>query len=180
MTSWGTSYFENKQAAVKYYTPYHYSETAAAVERKLADGEIHIGMPKPKLGERVYLNHQEGRYFIEDPGYVAMLKAEGYQVWMREKAIGPTQYCFVTDGTRIAYVQWSDHQPRVSTVHYPNKTTGTGFGFADEITPQTIRGAMDCVTPGWASGRDAATVRKYKDWNEYRNANNFNMQLVEV
>ena len=181
-TTYGTSHFESKEAAVRYYAPYHYSDTAKAVERKLEEGEIHIGPPTAKPGERVYLNHQEGRYFIEDPGYVAMLKAEGWQVWMRNDSITkrPAQYCFVTDGTHIAYVQWSDLRPGVSTVHLPNKTTGTGFQYSEEITPQMVREAMQCVAPGWADGKDRASVRKYKDWDEYLHANSFNEGLFQV
>ena len=179
---YGTSHFESKQAAVKYYAPYHHADAAKAVERKIAEGEIHIGPPTPKPGENVYLNRREGRYFIEDPGYVTMLKAEGWQVWMRNDPIAkhPGQYCFVTDGTHIAYAQWSDHRPGVSTVHLPNKTTGTGFQFAETITPDTVCKAMNCVAPAWASDKDRASVRKYTDWNEYLHANSFNEGLFQV
>ncbi|OYV38946.1 MAG: hypothetical protein B7Z80_08705 [Rhodospirillales bacterium 20-64-7] len=63
---WGTSHFESKDAAISYYRPYGYSNTAQAVERKLADGEIHIGKPEAKPGQTVTLNREEGRYFIEE------------------------------------------------------------------------------------------------------------------
>ena len=38
----GTSYFINRQSAIKYYKEYHYQTTKDAVDRKLKDGEIHI------------------------------------------------------------------------------------------------------------------------------------------
>lgn len=179
---YGTSHFESKQAAVKYYSPYHYADVVDAVDRKIAEGEIHIGAPTVKPGEHLYLNHREGRYFIEDPGYVTMLKAEGWQVWMRNDSATkrPAQYCFVTDGTHIAYVQWGDsYQTKVSTVHKPNKQSGTGFGIAEEITPKTVREAMICIAPSWAS-RDLHSVRKYANWNEYHHANSFNEELFQV
>lgn len=65
MTHYGTSHFVSKQAAVRYYRPYGYDEPTKAVERKIAEGEISIGAPVPKVGESVYLNAEEGRYFIE-------------------------------------------------------------------------------------------------------------------
>ena len=63
---WGTSHFESKAAAVRYYQPYHYGDTTAAVERKLEEGEIHISLPAAKPGQTVTLNREEGRYFIEE------------------------------------------------------------------------------------------------------------------
>jgi len=39
----GTSYFINLQAAYRYYAPY--GDSRAAVDRKIAEGQIHIGRP---------------------------------------------------------------------------------------------------------------------------------------
>ena len=61
----GTPYFESRLDALEYYKPYGYENLREAVADKLASGEIHIGKPKAKPGERVFLNVQEGRYFIE-------------------------------------------------------------------------------------------------------------------
>ena len=63
-TRWGTSHFESRAAAIRYYRPYGY--TAASVERKIVEGEIHIGPPEAKPGQTVTLNREEGRYFIEE------------------------------------------------------------------------------------------------------------------
>ncbi len=106
---------------------------------------------------------------------VKMLKDAGLQVWMRKPE---DEYCFVTDGTRIAYVQWSDYRTSVSTVHMPNKYTGTGFGMFDEITPENVRRAMVTVAPAWA--RDVQSVKKYKNWASYHSADSWNSGLVEV
>ncbi len=65
MTSYGTNHFASRTAAERYYAAYGYDDIASAVTRKLAEGEIHIGAPACKPGERAILNSREGRYFIE-------------------------------------------------------------------------------------------------------------------
>lgn len=109
-------------------------------------------------------------------GYVEMMKAEGWKVYTRDRA----EYCYCTDGTNIAYVQWSNLGDRVTTVHKPNRTTGTGFSIAETITPQTIRTALQMFAPNWADSKDRRSVRKYKDWEEFHHADSFNAQLREV
>lgn len=109
-------------------------------------------------------------------GYIEMMKAEGWKVYKRGKG----EYCFVTDGTRIAYVQWSHSEPKVSTVHKPNHTTGTGFSFAESITPEIISRAMSCIAPSWAKNSEIESVKKYRDWNEFHNENSWNQGLKEV
>jgi hypothetical protein len=61
----GTSYFVSKQAAIRYYQPAEYPVAAEAVEDKLARGEIHIGKPDLKPGQRLTII-DGGRYAIED------------------------------------------------------------------------------------------------------------------
>jgi len=113
--------------------------------------------------------------------YIEMMKAQGWKVYKRTpEGIFKCEYCYCTDGTNIAYVQWSDGRPQVSTVHLPNKQTGTGFQFADSITPDSVRKAMDCVAPSWASNKDRASVHKWKNWEEFHKANSFNAELTEV
>lgn len=60
-----TSHFVSKQAAIRYYSLYGYDETTNTVERKIADGEIHVGVPSLKANQTVYLD-ADGRYFIEE------------------------------------------------------------------------------------------------------------------
>jgi hypothetical protein len=57
----GTAHFVSKAAAVRYYREYGFS--AADVERKLADGEIGIGMPSTKPDEELFV--REGRYHLQ-------------------------------------------------------------------------------------------------------------------
>ena len=109
--------------------------------------------------------------------YIEMMKTEGFRVFIRKEK---SEYCYCTDGTSICYVQWSDGRPQVSTVHYPNKHTGTGFQFADRITPATLRDTMKTIAPSWARSGDFESVRKYKNWNDFHKSNSFNSELKEV
>ena len=66
---YGTSHFRSIFDARNYYKGYgygDYQETRKAVQYKLDNGEIHIGKPELKEGQKLLLNAKEGRYFIED------------------------------------------------------------------------------------------------------------------
>jgi hypothetical protein len=58
----GTCHFVSNTAARDYYRPY--GETAATVARKIADGEIKIGPPATKPGERLGTTDGGCRYTI--------------------------------------------------------------------------------------------------------------------
>jgi hypothetical protein len=76
---YGTSHFISREAAEKYYTPYGYDDVKKTVERKLAEGEIHIGEPAPREGWRVSIIPDEGRYEM----------IEGAPVMTREEHMAP-------------------------------------------------------------------------------------------
>jgi hypothetical protein len=59
----GTCHFVNRPAALRYYTDYRYDNVVRAVDRKLREGEIHLGPPEVKKGERLFVN-DEGRYCV--------------------------------------------------------------------------------------------------------------------
>ena len=61
----GTCWFISKTAAIKYYEPYGYDNTAEAVERKLAEGEIHIGTPELKENQ-IGIFDKDGRFEIHE------------------------------------------------------------------------------------------------------------------
>jgi len=66
--TWGTSHFVSKAAAIAYYLPYEGNHAVvAAVNRKLAAGEIHIGPPTLKPGDRLTIVDAGTRYAIEAP-----------------------------------------------------------------------------------------------------------------
>lgn len=99
--------------------------------------------------------------------YIALIKSCGYRVFA---PVGDTaSYVYYTDGRRIGYAQWSGLVNSVSTVHIPNKQTGTGFRVAEEITPETLAEGF-ALAPHWAYGRDVATVKKFKDWAAFAKA----------
>ncbi len=60
----GTSYFVSLSAAVRYYKPY--GTDKANVEQKIAEGEIHIGKPPVKPGEKLFKIDDGTRYAIEN------------------------------------------------------------------------------------------------------------------
>lgn len=111
--------------------------------------------------------------------YIQLIKDAGYRVFVRPHGRGYS-YCFFTDGKRIGYAQWSNNRTQLSSVHRPNRTTGTGFEVADSINPQTLAVTLDCVAPHWASGRDRDSVQKYKSMDAYLRESAWNSELVEV
>lgn len=67
MIKTGTSHFKSREAAMRYYRDYGYKDLGHAVDRKLADGEIHLGPPALKSDgtERFILIDGGLRYAIE-------------------------------------------------------------------------------------------------------------------
>lgn len=63
MTRVGTAHFVTLAHAVAYYRPYGFDRSD--VQRKLAEGEIFIGPPVLKAGERLVLTDNGQRYAIE-------------------------------------------------------------------------------------------------------------------
>lgn len=64
-TTWGTSYFVSRAAAIRYYKDYE-DDPKAAVERKLRAGEIHIGVPHLKANETLLRIDGGKRYAIRE------------------------------------------------------------------------------------------------------------------
>ena len=62
-TTRGTAHFTSEAAAIRYYKPYGFNK--ADVRRKLVAGEIHTGRPTVSEEETVWVNKDEGRYFIQ-------------------------------------------------------------------------------------------------------------------
>lgn len=68
MTRFGTSHFVSMDKAIEYYNPYaaSYADVVKLVERQLAEGEIHLGLPEVKAGQRVVVIDEGTRYAIEE------------------------------------------------------------------------------------------------------------------
>jgi hypothetical protein len=60
----GTSYFMNRQMAIKYYSQYSYEDVETEVDRKLREGEIHLGPPLIPSGHKLRQD-DDGRYYTE-------------------------------------------------------------------------------------------------------------------
>jgi hypothetical protein len=67
MTTFGTSHFVSRRAAIAYYRSQGYCDAAAAVDDNIKTGAITIGPPTAKADERVWVNHEEGRYMKSVP-----------------------------------------------------------------------------------------------------------------
>lgn len=68
MTRIGTAYFVSKASAILYYSDYELTAIDAidTVNRKLAEGSIHIGKPPARPGDRVVIIDNGTRYAIEE------------------------------------------------------------------------------------------------------------------
>jgi hypothetical protein len=61
----GTAYFVSTELAAQYYRDYDGLDGYETVRNKLDDGEIHIGKPPIKSGERIVIIDNGTRYAIE-------------------------------------------------------------------------------------------------------------------
>ena len=66
MTRTGTNHFVNRSAAIQYYKAYEGKYAEEAVARKIDGGEIQIGEPALKAGQKLLIDKEEGRYIIEE------------------------------------------------------------------------------------------------------------------
>lgn len=63
---YGTTHFDSLRAAIAYYRPYGYEDVKATVNRKIAEGEIYIGVkPTLKPGQRFQWG-RDGRGMITE------------------------------------------------------------------------------------------------------------------
>lgn len=89
------------------------------------------------------------------------LKEKGYEVYGPEKL---STYVYFTDGKRIGYVQYNNvGGTKYTTVHMPNKYTGTGFQAED------AEGAL-AFAPHWASPSDRNSVIKFQNFETFKRA----------
>lgn len=97
-------------------------------------------------------------------GFITVLKQNGFRVFAPEDRL----YCFFVLGNDIGYVECGAFGFNFSTVHKPNRSTGTGFSVARDCSPSLDK-ARECFifAPAWASRRDQTSVIKYRNWAEY-------------
>lgn len=106
--------------------------------------------------------------------YLDFILSQGYRVFTRPNA----EYCFYTDGSKIGYAQWSGIVHQTGSVHKPHSYVGTGYVVAEEITKETLQAALTLHCPHW-DAHNADNAKKYKDWDDFHNKNDWNRQLVE-
>lgn len=105
-------------------------------------------------------------------------KATGFKVYMRDPS---DTWLYFTDGVQIGYLQCGLAGYELSTCHRPNRNTGGGFRVANDIGKidrATLERAF-ITAPAWATRHDVETVKKWKDWEEFQNANQWNRGLEE-
>lgn len=104
--------------------------------------------------------------------FVARLKEYGFAVYVPADRDRRYQYGWYVapDGVDFAYFQVNmDGACSCSSVHIPNKTTGTGFRILESMPRSTPEArAAFCVAPEWASARDRESVHKYKSFDVFR------------
>lgn len=100
--------------------------------------------------------------------FIEELKANGFTVYAPKKI---TTYCNFVKEDQIGYVERGDFGFNFGTVHKPCPECGTGYSIHREIACPTVEMAQDCfmVAPRWASREDVKAVKKYRNWEEYKN-----------
>jgi hypothetical protein len=116
------------------------------------------------------------------PETIKAVHGAGFDLYMSEDPRWAS-YGFFTDGTRIGYIQEGGFEGvTLSTVHVPNRQTGTGFGMgSSEGCDRAALETAFCNAPGWASNTDRASVTKYANFEAFLAARpSFSGKLVKV
>lgn len=114
-----------------------------------------------------------------DKAVIAKVQNFGFDVYMRNES---DTYLLFTDGARIGYLQDDRFGFYITTVHTPNTNTGTGFQMirhAGNFSKEDLESGFSHA-PAWASNDAISSVKKYKNIEEYRNANTFNQEYKLV
>lgn len=94
--------------------------------------------------------------------YADLLTRSGLAVYYPEN---PTAYFWFSDGINIGYVQIERQGFSFSTVHLPNKQSGTGFLSSKWVSVPTKWEALEAFhKPSWASQMPCV---KYRDWSQF-------------
>ncbi len=97
----------------------------------------------------------------------------GLKVYTKKDSAGLISWLYVTDEKNISSVSAERWGVTVSTIHKPNRTTGTGYSLhgynnpKEFLTIEEIKaGFIFC--PNWAKTGDRASVKKYKSFDEFK------------
>ena len=111
---------------------------------------------------------------------IKLVQDAGFKVYMRKPE---DSWLYYTADARIGYLQNSRMEgPKLSTVHIPNRVTGSGFalGVQDDLDLHALISGL-AHSPHWASSSEMNSVKKYEDWDAFVASSPFNKdyQLVE-
>jgi len=86
--------------------------------------------------------------------------------------INECNFFFISDGKDIVLlepVKYSENRYRVSSVHIPDRTVGTGYILAEnaELTADTVENFLHVLLPNWADRSDLQHIKKYKDLDAF-------------
>lgn len=108
------------------------------------------------------------------------IEAAGFTAYMRNRT---DSWCLYTDGQRIAMLQRAFLAGyTISTVHKPNRTTGTGwqmFRGTFDLTPDNLAAGFK-DHPGGATTAERASIHKYAGIDDYRAESRFNADYAPV
>lgn len=110
-----------------------------------------------------------------DAHVIAKVQSFGFQVYMRD--LDKDSWLYFTDGTHIGYLEVSRLGGyHLATVHIPNKSSGTGYSIerdSDELTKEDL---LRCFihAPHWARSADRDPVVKWRNMEQFLNADSFN------
>ena len=108
--------------------------------------------------------------------FADMLKENGFDIYIYDNKTGNRDFKFTKDG-KIGYCSVDtdyrdDNRLRFSTVHKPNRQTGTGYGLQmphEGIVNPTIKDAEQAFifAPHWATSTDLKSIVKYANMDEF-------------
>ena len=104
--------------------------------------------------------------------FIKLLIENGFRVFVL--ADGSGTWAHFSKDNKIGYVEFARHRGfKFTTVHKPNRQTGTGFGLQgsfEEIASPTITDAEQALifAPHWAKKVDLDSVVKYRDVDEWQ------------
>lgn len=110
---------------------------------------------------------------------IRFVLSQGYRVYMRDLS---DSWLIYEGAEGIAYVQYDPMTGySISTKHYPNKESGTGYQITREaasLDPRDLARAIVIGVPSWH--RRDTPPRKYRNMAEYMGSNSFNAEYSEV
>jgi len=116
------------------------------------------------------------------PALIARIRELGYRVFMR---LPSDSWLYYTDAEGKNIGQLSAERFGgywITTVHIPNRTTGTGFRVKECSDVDAAALELGFATfPGWPLGPDAAaTVKKWDSWEHFQRRDSWNASYREV